>query len=295
MKLKTWAIFLLAMITVAGCSSEPATEKKASLHVEPVKVTEEEYPGKIDELNTSLDEGFRTLHSVAKEDPGSKGREKRLIEQVDTIEKTVNGYKAVIPPENYKEVHDQYLSAMEFYSEGIDTIRKAFDKKDDKLWQKGNERIKEGFNIWIGAHSKLADSVPVGDGTITAGDLKQLDALAGIDRDSVKKNLSKEGKELVGKWGAAGSPPSIVLNADGSYQGYANDSYPSKDNMSKGTWKYDDAKGALFFTHEEAFSDGKPLTNYRKSMIMEIQSFKDGNMRLLDVESHNEFLYEKMD
>jgi hypothetical protein len=295
MKLKMLGISLLAMIIMSGCSSETTAEKKKSLKVEPVEVTEEEYPDKIDELNTSLDDGFRSLNSIAEEDPDAKNREKRLIEQVDKIEQTINGYKAIIAPEKYKEVHDQYLAAMKHYDEGIDTMRKAIDKNDSELWMKGNGPIKEGFNLWIEAHSKLADSLPIGDGTITAADMKQLDALAGIDRDSVKKNISKDGKELVGKWGPAGSPPSIVLNADGSYEGYANDTYPSKDHMSKGTWRYDSEKGAIFFTHEEAFSDGKPSTDFRKSMIMGIQSFKDGNLRLLDVESYNEFLYEKMD
>ncbi len=295
MKLKTLAVSLLTMITMAGCSTEPAAEKKESFKIDPVEVTEEEYPDKIDELNTSLDVGFRNLNSVGEEDPGSKDREKRLIEQVDHIQKAVNGYKAIIAPERYKEVHEQYLASMKYYDKGIETIRKAIEKKDEKLWQKGNEPIKQGFNLWMDAHSKLADSVPVGDGTITAGDLKQLDELAGIDRDSVKKNISKDGNELVGKWGHAGSPPSIILNADGSYEGYANDTYPSKDHMSKGTWKFDPEKSALFFTNEESFKDGKPSTDFRKSMIMEIQSFKDGNMRLLDVESLNEFLYEKME
>ncbi len=296
MKLKLLAISFLGMITMAGCSGEPATaDKKESLKVEPVEVSEEEYPDKIDELNASMDDGFRNLNSVAEEDPGDKDREKRLVEQVDKIQKTVNGYKAIIAPEKYKEVHGQYLEAMKYYDEGIATMRKAIEKSDSKLWKKGNEPIKEGFNLWIEAHSKLADSIPIGDGTITAGDLKELDAAAGIDRDSVKNNISEDGKELVGKWGPAGSPPSIVLNADGSYEGYSNDTYPSKENMSKGTWKYDYEKGAIFFTHEEAFSDGKPLTDFRKSMIMGIQSFKDGQMRLLDVETYNEFLYEKMD
>jgi archaellum component FlaC len=295
MKLKTLAIFSLAVFTIAGCSSESTSEKKESLKVEAVEVKEKDYPDKIDELNTSLDEGFRNLNSIAEEDPGAKDREKRLIEQVDAIEKAVNGYKAIIAPEKYNEVHDQYLAAMKHYDEGIDTMREAIEKNDSELWMKGNEPIKQGFDLWIEAHSKLADSVPIGDGTITAADLKQLDALAGIDRDSVKENISKDGKELVGKWGAAGSPPSIVLNADGSYEGYANDTYPSKDHMSKGTWKYDEEKGAIFFTHEEAYSDGKPSTDFRKSMIMGIQSFKDGNLRLLDVESYNEFLYEKME
>ncbi|MBT2680709.1 DUF3994 domain-containing protein [Bacillus sp. ISL-35] len=295
MKLKTLAVSLLTLVTMAGCSTEPAAEKKESLKVEPVEVTEEDYPDKINELNTSLDEGFKNLNAVAKEDSGSKDREKRMIEQVDHIEKAVNGYKAIIAPERYKEVHEQYLASMKHYDKGIETMRKAIEKRDEKLWQKGNEPIKEGFNLWIEAHSKLADSVPVGDGTITAADLKQLDALAGIDRDSVKENISEDGKELVGKWGPAGSSPSIVLNADGSYEGYANGTYPSKDHRSIGTWKYDSEKGALFFTHDEAYADGKPLTDFRKSMIMGIQSFKDGNMRLLDVESLNEFLYEKMD
>ena len=54
-------------------------------------------------------------------------------------------------------------------------MRKAIGKNDPEIWMKGNEPIKEGFNVWVEAHSKLAVSHPVGDGTISAEELKQLD------------------------------------------------------------------------------------------------------------------------
>ncbi|RSD26884.1 DUF3994 domain-containing protein [Mesobacillus subterraneus] len=295
MKIKLMGLSLLAMLIIAGCSAEPTAEKKEPLKVEPVEISEEEYPNKIEELNKSLDQGFKDLNSVAQEDPNDKSREKRLIEKVDFIEKTVNGYKSIIAPDKYKEVHDQYLSAMKHYDEGIALIRQSIEKRDDKLWKQGNEPIKEGFDLWVAAYYELQDLLPIGDGTITAKDLKALDAAAGIDRDSVWANISEDGKELVGKWGPEGSTPSIVLHQDGSYEGYSNGTYPSKDDLFTGTWKYDHEKGALYFTNDEAVSGGKTLTDFRKTAIMGIQSFKDGQMRLLDVESLNEFLYVKMD
>jgi hypothetical protein len=295
MKLRLLAISFLAMAGMAGCSSMPQAEKKEEPKIEHVEVSEEEYPERIHELNLSMDEGFKNLNTVSNEDPSSKNRTERMNEQIDAIQKTVNNYKAIIAPEKYKEVHDQYLSAMKFYDEGLDTIRKAIEEQDSELWQKGNEPIKEGYTIWAEAHTQLNDLLPVGDGTITNKDLKELDALAGIDRDSVIKNISEDGKELVGKWGAPGSTPSIILNADGSYEGYANGTYPSKDNMFKGTWKFDYQKRGLFFTHDESYNAGKKATDFRKSMTMEVQSFKDGNLQLMDIETLNTFNYVKMD
>lgn len=293
MKMKLLAISLLAMAVLAGCSSKTEVEKKEEPEIKQVKVSEEDYPKKIQELNLSMDDGFKNLGLIAQEDPNSENRNKRMDEQIEIIQKAVHGFKGIIAPEKYKDIHGQYLDAMKFYEKGLDTLLKANREKDSELWSKGTETIKEGFTILAKAHTKLSDMQPVGDGTITNKDLKDLDAKAGIDRDSVTNNISTDGKELVGKWGTAGSTPSIVLNADGSYEGYREGTYPSRDNMTKGTWTYDYEKRGLFFTNEETYSNGKKSTVAREYMIMDIQSFKDGKMKLMDIESLNTFNYVK--
>ncbi|MFJ5760563.1 DUF3994 domain-containing protein [Neobacillus sp. NPDC093182] len=137
--------------------------------------------------------------------------------------------------------------------------------------------------------------VPQGDGTITTEDLKNLDKSAGIDRDAVRKNISEDGKELVGKWGFKDSMPSIVMYRDGKYEGYGNDSYPSKDNAFIGKWEWDDKCKVTVFTNEKLFKDGKETKMNRPAMTMEVLNFRDGQLFLRDIETLGEFRYESKD
>lgn len=299
MKVKLLVISLLAAASLTACSSvdkavEADTYKQPK--IEAVQVSKEEYPKKIGELHQKMNDGFRDMQLIGAE-KDSEDRSKKIAKQIEVIQDTVNGYKAIKAPAEYDEIHAMYLDSAKSYDKGLGYLREGLAKHDNKTWQKAEQHFAEASGIWNEAFAKLSEMtpVPMGDGTITTEDLKDLDKAAGIDRDAVRKNISEDGHELVGKWGPEDGEPSIVLYEDGRYEGYGNDTYPSKDNAFIGTWKWDNNRKVVEFTNEKLFKNGKETKMNRPTMTLEVLNFSDGKLYMRDIETLGEFGYMNLD
>ncbi len=295
-------LFALGLFAIAGLTACGAADKAVEADtykqpkIEAVEVSKEEYPKKIGELHQKLNDGFREMQYIGTE-KDSEERNKKVAGQIDAIQEVVNGYKAIKAPAEYADIHTMYLDAAKSYDEGLSFLRKGLANQDNETWRKADTHFADASAVWNEAFAKLSEktSVPLGDGTITSEDLKNLDKSAGIDRDAVRKNISENGHELVGKWGFKGAKPSIVLYDDGRYEGYGKDAYPSKDNAFIGKWEWDNNRKVIVFTNEKLFKDGKETKMNRPTMTMEVLNFSDGQLFLRDVEALNEYRYVKMD
>jgi hypothetical protein len=296
MKLRLLALSLLAAAVLTACSAvdksaEADTYKQPK--IEAVEVSMEEYPKKIGELHQKLNDGFKDMQLIGSEE-SSEDRNKKIADQLQTIQDVVNEYKAIKAPAQYEEIHMMYLEAAKLYDEGLSYNRKGLAEQDNDTWQEADTYFADASAIWSEAFAQLSEitPIPLGDGTITTEDLKNLDKSAGIDRDAVRKNISEDGKELVGKWGFKDSKPSIVMYEDGKYEGYGNDAYPSKDNAFIGKWEWDDKRKLIVFTNEKLFKDGKETEMNRPTMTMEVLNFGDGQLFMRDIETLGDFRYE---
>lgn len=299
MKLWSLTLNLLILAGLTACGSVDKSveaDNYKQLKIEAVEVSEEEYLKKIGELHQKLNDGFKDMQFIGAEED-SEDRNKKIADQIQTIQDVVNGYKAIKPPAEYNVIHTMYLDAAKGYDEGLSYLRKGLAEQDNETWQKADTYFADANAIWNEAFAQLSEMtpVPLGDGTITTDDLKDLDKSAGIDRDAVRKNISQDGKELVGKWGFKDSKPSIVMYEDGKYEGYGNDSYPSKDNAFIGKWEWDDKRKVIVFTNEKLFKDGTESKMNRPAMMMEVLNFGDRQLFLRDIETWGEFRYENMD
>ncbi|CEG26461.1 DUF7018 domain-containing (lipo)protein [Bacillus sp. B-jedd] len=291
MKGKLLAVGLLAVGILTACNTSEAGGKDTKpAKIEMVKVSKEDYPKKLYDLKDRLDAEFKSISEVGKQSPGKK-RDNQILEHLDALQEVVIDYKSIEAPEEYKEVQALLVQSMTHFDKSIGTMKEAIKKKDSELWLSSADSTDKADELWIEGYKLLHDLEPIGDGTINRQMLKDLDKSAGIDRDAVEENISEDGKELVGKWGNEGSTPSIVLFADGRYEGYANDAYPSKDNAFLGTWKYDKSTHVITFTNDKKFDDGKEVKPMRATMTMEVQDFKDGKIYLRDLETLGEFRY----
>ncbi|NMD72671.1 DUF3994 domain-containing protein [Bacillus sp. DNRA2] len=295
MKLKVLLVLLLTATSLLGCNGLPVqVDKTEKVKVASVKVSKEEYEKKIKALGKKLNKAFLEMNKVVKLDPDVKGRNQKILDSLDGIREIVNEYRSYKAPKEYEDIQALFMKATDHYNKMLDLMEKAVEKQDEEIWQTANSSLKKGDEYWIQANQTLLDrTTTLGDGTITAEDLKNLDKAAGIDRDAVKRNISDDGQELIGKWGFEGSTPSIVLNADGTYEGYKDGTYPSRDNAYFGTWKYDKETQVIHFTNDQSFLGGKE-TESRPTMDMNVQNFQDGKMYLMDIESFAEFHFVKM-
>ncbi|OCA84124.1 hypothetical protein A8F94_15490 [Bacillus sp. FJAT-27225] len=295
-----WRILAIGLLAVASLTACGLVDNTAGADtykepkIEAVEVSKEAYPKKIGELHQKLNDGFKGMQLIGDE-KDTEDRNKKIADQIQTIQDTVNGYKAIKAPAEYTEIHSLYLEAAKGYDEGLSYLRKGLAEQDNETWRKADTHFAEASAMWTEAFTKLSDMapVPLGDGTITTEDLKDLDKSAGIDRDAVRKNISEDGKELVGKWGFKDSKPSIVLYEDGRYEGYGNDTYPSKDNAFIGKWEWDYARKVIVFTNEKLFKDGKETKMNRPTMTMEVLNFGDEQLFMRDIDTWGEFKYEK--
>jgi len=298
MKLRLLALSLLAFSGLTACSAmdnsaEVNTYKEPK--IEAVEVSKDEYPTKIGELHQKLNDGFRDMQFIGTEE-NSEDRNKKIEDQIQTIQDVVNEYKAIKAPAEYHDIHTMYLEAALSYDEGLNYLRKGVAEQDNETWQKADTYFADASAMWSEAFAQLSEMtpIPLGDGTITTEDLKSLDQSAGIDRDAVRNNISDDGKELVGKWGFKDSKPSIVMYEDGKYEGYGNDAYPSMDNAFIGKWEWDDQRKVIVFTNEKKFEDGKESKINRTTMTMEVLNFGDDQLFMRDIETLGEFRYENM-
>ncbi|WP_189655313.1 DUF3994 domain-containing protein [Bacillus sp. HNG] len=305
MKLKmVRSIILSALIlSLVGCqalegSSQGKTKSPKIEKSEPL--TEEEYEVTVSETSQEFyKELTEMLTKLMETKTVDDEMHNWLIEKVNNMQNLSNKVLALTPPSSYEKVDNYYKDSMNEFQIYLKGFQKGLEKKDLSLVKDVYENSLKGEQLLNHANAllSLTYDIPVGDGTITSADLKALDKNAGIDRDSVLLHVSEDGKELSGKWGTRKEDGtltiSIVLNEDGSYEGYGNGEYPDQSNVMKGTWKYEFLTHTIHFTNDEVYKNGSLTESPRPTMKMDLQSFKNGKIQLFDLETGRTFPYEK--
>lgn len=299
MKFKIFYIWVGLAILLAGCNFN--TSMKGNTVTEPLPImSEEEY---LEGLKSS-NEAFLAAFDLATEtyqDKTSSDKEwyKKNASAMEEFKKTLQLFRNLQPPEKFSEVQQLVMQSMDSYEQAIDIAIKNFKSQNRSGMEGFTEHYEQGANQFNEANALLESLKNATDDAqgITYDDLKTLDALAGIDRESVINNLSEDGKELIGLWGDRFNPNGefnvgIVLNSDGTYSGYPRGEYPSKDNVMEGTWEYDANIKCLIINNERYYKNGEMKNEMvRAQMIFEILSFKNDELYMRDIETWNAFEY----
>lgn len=262
-------------------------EAEAENTVEVTEMNKEEYEVAVSEKTQEFVERLaQILNEMNQASVIDQEMMDKWYDEIDGMEMLTKEVVAMEPTDSYADVDEVYEQSMENFQIYLGLMRDALDKEDLEIIVSGVGHLEMGELLWNRANALLSLTYnrPMGDGTITTQDLKDLDKNAGIDRDSVLLNVSEDGKELIGKWGAYQEDGTfqigIELYEDGNYEGYANgESIPSIE----GIWSYDYLRQTLTFEHEEGL----------RTLTMDLQAFHGDTLQLMDVDTLNTFYYEK--
>ncbi|WP_066390691.1 DUF3994 domain-containing protein [Neobacillus mesonae] len=303
---------VLPIALMASCSANTETEKHAvqkiqeQQKVKAEKLSLEEYTKQAVKLRSDFSAKIKEFGNV-RQDAKMKQSEwqKAYYAKVDAIRGVIKEFRKIAPPDDKKQIGEEINVALDEFDKAMDLYVEEIKHEDRKKDDEALQHMIKGQDYWNHAFRLLSINNPIpvegSDGTIDSQDLKDLDKNAGIDRDSVLLNVSKDGHELFGKWGFMNDNGtqnvSIVLHEDGRYEGYGNGSYPSKKDYFGGTWEWNYIKVTVTFHHNESFRKGAAQKEgeFRKKMNMELQRFDDKGIQLFDLESQQTFRYSKLD
>lgn len=295
-----WMIPLFVFtLLLSGCMQE----EKESLPEEPVKITPSttkltsiEYIQTIDEYTENMQKEFKTLEGVYN-DPSIEDYTEKNIKQAKQIISGAQKYEALNPPAELEQAHQDIVASMKMYQEAMQLLIKGMEERDSDLLSDTVIRMNEArelFNKAIQTDSILNARE---EHTTLANGMKAMDNMAGIDRESVRQNLSEDGHELAGKWGSAQDDTFkilIVLNEDGSYKRYKQ--YPDESSVIIGRWGYNQEDGSLVLYNDEAYENGDSIIDQvRSKLIHEIQYFDGKELQIMDAETYHTARYSRGD
>ncbi|MCR8644241.1 DUF3994 domain-containing protein [Paenibacillus sp. N1-5-1-14] len=259
-------------------------------------LSKEEYVKAIGAYHAEMGKELQTF-SIESKDGKSPNYLQRNKEQIDKLKLVIKKYISLNPPNEFKKIQDSNLEAMSYFDKGLDELYDAVVKRDQDALDRARLTLTKGQDLWYYAFAQLqlTEDIPVLDGTITTKDQKELDKNAGIDRDSVLKNISQNGQELIGQWGVQKDDKFqvlIVLNADGSYKRYKD--YPDESSILKGRWEYNYLRRILTLYNDEAYENGKSIKDTTRPKIeLDVQAFNHTTIQMMNKETTNTMKYTK--
>lgn len=207
-------------------------------------------------------------------------------------------YRSLQPPGTYQAVHEKYIEAMEQFEEGLMLYRHGYEQGNNKWIESSRAPLSKGEDLWNYAYSNILMTVeiPIGDGSLTNKQLRDMELLAGIDRNSVLLNISEDGRELSGRWGepneAGQIEPSLILYEEHYTEQYAKGEYSSRSNMTFGRWRYDYLTGILTVHVQSEYQDGKNKVKVgQDQMRYDVQRFKDDQLQLMNLDTLETYEY----
>ncbi|WP_428910816.1 DUF3994 domain-containing protein [Niallia sp. Krafla_26] len=302
-----WGMGLaISIALLAGCNSvvEQKTTQEVQNEVKAEQLSFEEFTKEAVRLRSKFSTSIQEFGEIRQnQDMEQKQWQETYLGKVDAIRDVIKEFRTIAPPDDKEQIGQEIKVALDEFDKGMILYKEAIQEGDANKDRKALDHMAKGQDYWNHAFALLSINNPIpvegSDGTIDTQDLKDLDLNAGIDRDSVLLNVTEDGKELVGQWGFFnddGTPNvSIVLSEDGSYEGYGNGEFPSKDNALIGTWEWDYLKGVVTFHHEYKNQDGVKGKANRDQMPMELQRYDEKGIQLFDLEAQKTFVYEKVD
>ncbi|MGX5537158.1 DUF7018 domain-containing (lipo)protein [Bacillus wiedmannii] len=124
---------------LVGCGSEK-TDAKPKERVETKaeakeKLSKDKYPERITAISTEFLQKVTEMSETAKDRTTSdKEVSKKILAQVNDIQKTIKKFNTIEPPVEYQEAHKDILKAVDYYKEAY-SIQEAIltsDKKTDE-------------------------------------------------------------------------------------------------------------------------------------------------------------------
>ncbi|MDZ5609387.1 DUF3994 domain-containing protein [Bacillus pseudomycoides] len=309
MKAKKIASVAVPVMLLFGCGGEktdtPKKDKASESQTvaKKVKVSKEDYPNKINDLCVEFDKLFAEYKQTTDEVMSGKKKKEEIPKKLKELNGVVDKFVEICPPSEYKETQKDVEKSMGYFRESFKLVNEVFtrttrgSKTDKELMDEASAKLVDADKYWAKFYKSIEDNIKLGDGTITAKDLKDLDKKAGIEYDKVKENLSKDGKELVGTWGfddPNGYIVSMVIHENGTFETYGKGEYPDKKNYLTGTWKYN-PNGYAFTIHiEKSFRDGVEEEEARDVDIpYKVQNFDGKNVQFFSPKTFNTIRYVK--
>ncbi|SFJ51024.1 MULTISPECIES: DUF3994 domain-containing protein [unclassified Bacillus (in: firmicutes)] len=302
MKMKKALAVVIPLMLLGGCGvNKVSTEKQnktaeTQRSIKKEKVSKEDYPKKIADLCKEFNKIFADFTKLAAKENKSSKEKEEFYKKLDELQKVVDKFLAIEAPSEYKETQENVEKSMGHFEKAFKLCKEAYSKRDKSLADKAKDEMYEADKYWDKFFNNIAGEVKIGDGTISAKDLNDLDKAAGIDLTTVRKNLSKDGKELVGTWGFekdGNLTVSLILKEDGTFECYVKGTYPNKTDYFKGTWDYNINGYKLALHIKEAYEGGQLLEDARKEIPYTIRYFDKDKVQLFDTESFQTIRYFK--
>lgn len=262
------------------------------------EISKDEYVNNLISYSKELREEFTVLGEVASGDKtDTEAWAKSNVDQIDVIDSVLVKYLELNPTTEFQYIQDEFIVGATKFRESLALMSDALKALDDTKYRASFEKVTdaEDYLQYAEAWLQTIASVPVGtDGTLFSDDLKVLDRQENIDRDSVLINISKDGKELIGKWGRKNDDGtvsiSLVLNADGTYQGYNSGEYEKRESYLDGTWEYDYLNRHLIVHNDRDVTDGV-AAELGNVGTFDIERFNEEGIQLLDTQSSARFVF----
>ena len=102
------AVFIALILTGCGLLSGTSDKEESTTNFATSQTTEEEYIKKIVSLNKKLQSNIRQLDVETASTP-----EKQIENTLKSLEKLVDEYRSLQPPEQYGDIQEIYLQAMD--------------------------------------------------------------------------------------------------------------------------------------------------------------------------------------
>lgn len=227
---------------------------------------------------------------------GEKNWKALFKEDLESYQILYKEFLEKTPPDSYQEIANEVQSLVEKDYNIMSNIIKSITTDDNKLFNLATKELKANFDHWLELSLEIDSTMTIkfGDGTITNKDITPGEY---TPDESVYSGVSIDGKELIGKWGnpieSSGVDVSIELNEDGSYYGYPNNTYPSKDNALVGTWIWNHDKKSISFVNDYFYVNGEKSSLNGAVMEFSLLSYDFFDIKLFDLNNWTTFEYSK--
>ena len=302
--------FTVFVLLAAGCAS-PAQEQPTAAVDTPERhqaavqptgepLTIDQYDEGLFSANNRVGEAMAFINEMLAADIDNSWFS-AAVSAYEQLEQALTAFRLLNPPDEYKNGHSLLLESVAQYEQGIAIAYTHLEARDLQQLSEINSYFSEGFRLNALAFNELAEQRDAyyDNMEMMSEAIKKLDEAAGIDRNSVRTNISADGQELIGEWGLTDDQGVyhvfISLQQDGVYYGYKRGEYPELTNGMSGTWSYDASTLTIQFVNEKIMENGIVTDAPRTEMNMAVMYFKDGELRMHDTKTLNSFVYFKAD
>ncbi|WP_242223368.1 DUF3994 domain-containing protein [Bacillus cereus group sp. BfR-BA-01380] len=290
---KLVSIALPVMMLLSGCGSENKTSKETKTEVkekdiQKVKVSEEDYPIYLSNLGDEYSKAIQMSDETTNAYFDKKKSKQDVIDSIEKVEGVLIKFEEIEPPSKYVDLQKNVEKAIGKYKKAISLLKdiRKGNKPSSKDSSKQIEKLMtEGDEYWIAVYKEVRNEVTKSSGgSLKQEDLENTNTGAGVDYESVKKNVV-DGSELIANWGMVRNGnfiPMFILKGGEpkTFEIYTNDEYPSKANILEGTWGYDKENMLLKIHFTKQYSNGVVVEITRKDEEYKLQNYDSTHLQV---------------